>query len=108
MILRECIEINILQDAHIHVEYQLFKTDSIMKYERLTDNTSIIVGENGESQLLSSSLDTNRHVCRIRKIILYLLWIQLVSFLVSKINKFISKCLDFKCDSSCVRCPSFD
>ena len=51
-----------------------------MRYERLSDDTSLIVGENGESQLVSSSFDTNRQVCSIRKILLYLLLIQLVSF----------------------------
>jgi hypothetical protein len=50
-----------------------------MRYQRLTDNTSIVVGETGESQLLSSSLDTNRDVCRIREVILILLFIALVS-----------------------------
>jgi len=50
-----------------------------MKYQTLTDDTSILVGENGESQLWSSSLGTNRNVCRIRKLILILLFIQLVS-----------------------------
>jgi hypothetical protein len=50
-----------------------------MQYQRLTEDTSILVGENGESQLWSSSLVTNRNFSRIRKIILILLFIQLVS-----------------------------
>ncbi|CAF3564140.1 unnamed protein product [Rotaria sp. Silwood1] len=49
-----------------------------MQYQRLTDNASIIVRETGESHLLSSSLDTNPKVCRWRKIILILLFIQLI------------------------------
>ena len=50
-----------------------------MQYERLTDNTLIIVTETGESQLLSSSLNTNINVRRIRKSLLILLFIHLVS-----------------------------
>ncbi len=50
-----------------------------MQYQRLTDDTSIIVSETGESQLLSSTLGTNRNVCRTRKLILILLFISLVS-----------------------------
>jgi hypothetical protein len=50
-----------------------------MQYQRLTDDTSIIVSENGGSQLMSSSLNTNRGIIRIRKIILILVSIQLVS-----------------------------
>ncbi len=68
--------------------YQLFKRDSIMRYERLSDDTSLIVGENGESQLVSSSLDTNRQVCSIRKILVYLLLIQLVSFNLNFIKSY--------------------
>ncbi|CAF3539264.1 unnamed protein product [Rotaria sp. Silwood1] len=49
-----------------------------MQYQRLTDNASIIVRETGESHLLSSSLYTNPKVCRWRKIILILLFIQLI------------------------------
>jgi hypothetical protein len=50
-----------------------------MQYQRLTEDASIIVGETGESHLLSSSLNNNRNICRIRKSILILLFIQLVS-----------------------------
>lgn len=50
-----------------------------MQYERLTDTTSLIVTENGESQLVSSSLGTNRKICHTRKSILILLIVQLVS-----------------------------
>jgi hypothetical protein len=50
-----------------------------MQYARLTDDASIIIGETGESQLWSSSLDRNRKICQIRKTILILLIIQLVS-----------------------------
>lgn len=59
-----------------------------MRYERLSDDTSLIVGENGESQLVSSSLDTNRQVCSIRKILVYLLLIQLVSFNLNFIKSY--------------------
>jgi hypothetical protein len=60
-------------------EHQLFKTNDIMQYRRLTDDTSIIVRENGESYLWPSSMDNDRNILRVRKIILSLLWIQFVS-----------------------------
>ncbi|CAF3444074.1 unnamed protein product [Rotaria socialis] len=49
-----------------------------MHYQRLTDDASIVVDENGESQLLSSSLDSDKKICYTRKIILSLLTIQIV------------------------------
>ncbi|CAF3833733.1 unnamed protein product [Rotaria magnacalcarata] len=49
-----------------------------MHYQRLTDDASIVVDENGESQLLSSSLDSDKKICHTRKIILSLLTIQIV------------------------------
>ena len=52
-----------------------------MQYQRLTDDTSLIVTETGESQLVSSSLNTNRNINRIRKSLLILLLIQLVSLM---------------------------
>ncbi len=56
-----------------------------MQYQRLTDNTSIIIRENGESQLLSSTIGANQCFSRQRRMILILLSIQLVnqSFLLS-------------------------
>ena len=53
-----------------------------MQYQRLTDETSTIVGETGESYFWSSSLNTDRNVRRIRKKILILLCIQLVSSII--------------------------
>jgi hypothetical protein len=50
-----------------------------MQYQRLTDDASIIVGETGESHLWSSSLENDRNIRRLRKTILILLLIQLVS-----------------------------
>ncbi len=70
-------ERNILRN--IQTEYQLFETNDTMQYQRLTDDASIIVGENGESHLWSSSLDNDRNIRHIRKRILILLLIQLVS-----------------------------
>ena len=60
-------------------DYHLFKTSIEMQYQSLTDETSLIVGENGESQLFTSSIQTNQFVSRLRKYLLILLLIQLVS-----------------------------
>ncbi|CAF1060817.1 unnamed protein product [Adineta steineri] len=49
-----------------------------MQYQRLTDDSSLIITESGESHLLTSSLDTNNNFSRIRKYLLILLVIQLI------------------------------
>jgi hypothetical protein len=68
-----------LKDVYIYIEYQLFKPSDIMQYQRVTDDASLIVTETGESHLFSSSLGTNRNFCRVRKSLLILVLIQLVS-----------------------------
>jgi hypothetical protein len=79
-----------------------------MQYQRLTDDTSIIIGETGESHLWSSSLDTDRNVCRIRKAVLILLLIQLVSRKNVNNNLFKKYYLEFIYHSSDDRCSSFN
>ena len=60
-------------------EHQLFEMNDIMQYQRLTDEMSMIVGENGESRRWSSSMDNDRNILRVRKTVLILLLIQFVS-----------------------------
>lgn len=50
-----------------------------MQYQRLTEETTTIIDETGESHVRSLSLNVDRKIHRARRTILSLLFIQLVS-----------------------------
>ncbi|UJR36838.1 hypothetical protein I4U23_029551 [Adineta vaga] len=53
-----------------------------MRYQRLTEDSSMIITETGESQIVSSSLHTNRNICHVRKYLLTLLVYQWISTVI--------------------------